>query len=341
MKLSVLVVNINNLGYTKNCLSNLLEQDSLDFDIFLIDQGSTESGTDEFLESCKNNSRITVIQNGCNKPLNWIWNDFYKNTSSQYLCFLNNDVCLTDNFISDTIKILEKESTVGAVIHSANSWRWNTKMEKTEWTSLDYRIKQGFDFTLRRETFCEIPEVLRFYWGDDWIFHHVYERGYNVAICLSSPIIHWGEKSSGFSPVSYKDEEQNFHNLGLTRYLPHYNPYTEVAPTFLEFGTEPLRIFIFTGDDNLAEFVDNLASNAVLGLNKRVLDETGGDLDKISGFLNDTVKIQASIEIFSALTKGHKFLIFKLDLFTQLWEQYLPNPTYVHSASEIREILIR
>lgn len=341
MKLSVLIVNINNLAYTKSCLGDLSRQDSRDFSITLVDQGSTEPGTEDFLQSAQNNLGVKVIRNGYNKPLNWIWNDFYRDSETPYLCFLNNDVKLTENFISDTIHILDTQSGVGAVVHSANSWKWNSKMSGPEWVYLDYRIKQGFDFAVRREAYSEVPEILKFYWGDDWIFHNVYERGYNVAICLSSPIIHWGEKSSGFSPVSYKDEEENFHNLGLTRYLPHYNPYSEVTPTFLQFGTEPIRVFIFTSNEDLEELQNYVTSDEISNLNKMILNETGGDLEKISRFLRDTVKIRSSIEIFSALTKGHKFIIFKLDLFTQLWEQHLPYPVYIESVNQLKEILIQ
>ena len=78
MKLSVLVVNINNLEYTKNCILDLENQDSQDFDLTVVDQGSTELGTEEFLLYLESKN-IKVIRNGHNKPLNWIWNEFYRN----------------------------------------------------------------------------------------------------------------------------------------------------------------------------------------------------------------------------------------------------------------------
>jgi GT2 family glycosyltransferase len=40
-KLHILIVNINNLEYTKNCISDLILQTS-DFDLTIFDQNSTE-----------------------------------------------------------------------------------------------------------------------------------------------------------------------------------------------------------------------------------------------------------------------------------------------------------
>ena len=53
---SVLVVNLNNLDYTRNCLLDLSQQDE-SFELSLIDQNSSEPGTREFLENFRDNHR--------------------------------------------------------------------------------------------------------------------------------------------------------------------------------------------------------------------------------------------------------------------------------------------
>lgn len=350
MKLSVLVVNINNLEYTKNCILDLENQDSQDFDLTVVDQGSTELGTEEFLLYLESKN-IKVIRNGHNKPLNWIWNEFYRNSNTDYLCYLNNDVSLSPNFISDTIKILDKESEVGIVIHTTNSSRYNKISDTLQYVYLDWRIKQGWDFTVRKSAYVEIPQILKFYWGDDWIFHQAYEKGFNVAICLSSPIIHYGEKSSGYSPVSYIEERDNYFILGLKQYLPHYNPYSEVVPTFLEFESEHFTVFIYTGESDVSEF-DTFNLDEVNKMNELILQQISGDFNLIKKFLKDEIsktnwfygmqiKILCSVEISKALFSGKKYLVLKTNKFSEVYSEFIPGAFVIDSIEELRNILIK
>ena len=48
VKISVLVVNLNNLLYTKQCIEDLLNQD-VEFNLRLVDQNSTEEGTNDLI----------------------------------------------------------------------------------------------------------------------------------------------------------------------------------------------------------------------------------------------------------------------------------------------------
>jgi hypothetical protein len=71
--ISVLVVNLNNLEFTKKCVSDLISQDC-DFNLTVVDQNSSEEGTKEYFESLPIN--IEVFLNEKNSPLNHLWNWF-------------------------------------------------------------------------------------------------------------------------------------------------------------------------------------------------------------------------------------------------------------------------
>ena len=98
-KITVLLVNLNNILHTKQCLDDLISQDIL-FNLTLVDQNSSEPGTKELFDSFFTrhingdfNGKINFleIQNtGYNKPLNHIWNNFVNNTSTEFICLLNN-----------------------------------------------------------------------------------------------------------------------------------------------------------------------------------------------------------------------------------------------------------
>ena len=92
-KISVLVVNLNNLSYTKQCLGDLLNQDIV-FNLRLVDQNSSELGTKEFFDDffTKHSNGefygkidyLEISNTGFNKPLNHLWNDYVKESSTEF-----------------------------------------------------------------------------------------------------------------------------------------------------------------------------------------------------------------------------------------------------------------
>ena len=189
-KIGVLVVNLNNLNFTKKCIRDLQEQTNQNFKIYLFDQNSDEEGTSEYLSECKENG-IRINQNCSNIPLIRIWNFFKDICNSDYLCFLNNDVELSNNFIDDTIQIFEKEPTVGIVVHITNNPKYLIAKKELEYRIFDKPLRQGWDFTIRRGIMPEIHPKLQLFYGDDYLFSKIDAMGYKVAIALSSPIIHY------------------------------------------------------------------------------------------------------------------------------------------------------
>lgn len=193
-KIGILVVNYNNLEYTKNCVQDIINQINQNFDLYIVDQNSNESGTNEYLNQIDNES-ITVIRNKNNIDLNRIWNHFYLTCKSEYLCFLNNDVRLTNNFTDDIIRIFDIESDVGAVIHVTNNLNFIKAEHILNYEILNPPLCQGWDFCFRREAFTKIPDSLRIFGGDDFLFGHLIKKGFKIALTYSSPIIHYKERT--------------------------------------------------------------------------------------------------------------------------------------------------
>jgi len=238
-KTHILVVNINNLQFTKNCINDLLQQD-VSFDLTLVDQNSSEQNTDEWLNELninwnKPDCKLYIQRNKDNVDLNRVWNDFYQSTNNEYLCFLNNDIRLTDNFVSDNENIFKIEKTVGCVVHATNHPLYMSK-KSLEYVIIDERIKQGWDFTLRRNCYNIIPKELKVYCGDDFLFEMLYRSGYNVAFALSSPIIHYQGKSSK-NLKELPSDVPRYINLGYSHDLKHCPRFSKIKPTFENFKT--------------------------------------------------------------------------------------------------------
>jgi GT2 family glycosyltransferase len=231
MNIRILVVNLNNKEYTKNCINNLLSQTYENFKLTIVDQNSSEEGTQEFLETLTD-SRIEIVRNKENRPLNHVWNWFHQTYTDEILCFLNNDVIITDNFISDTIEVFLKELNVGIVVHSTNHESYTVKKTSTEYTIVERgRYMQGWDYSIRRNLFTTIPEQLKTYCGDDFIFHNLYKQGYDVAYVTSSPMIHFEGQSKKFMKTSGVEDIHTYVRMGFPHNLRINEEFSKLRPS--------------------------------------------------------------------------------------------------------------
>lgn len=230
MNLKILLVNLNNKDYTENCLNLLLSQDNKDFKIVVVDQNSNEIGTEQMLNKFTND-RIEIIKNATNIPLNYVWNWFYETHNDEILCFLNNDVLIYDNFISDIINVFEKEPNVGIVVHSTNHDDYTERKQNTEYIVVEpKKFMQGWDFSIRRNLYTPIPKELKTYCGDDFIFHNLYEKGYNLAYVTSSPMIHFEGQSKKHMIHGGVTDIHTYIKLGFPHYLKINKNYSNIKP---------------------------------------------------------------------------------------------------------------
>ncbi len=226
----ILVVNINNLAYTKGLINCLLIQ-TRPYCLTIVDQNSIEEGTKYYLSfTYLKYLHMKVIFNKKNIPLSRLWNQHYLNSESDLICFLNNDVIIPSNFVKDTVDIFNKEPSVGCVIHATNHPLYQ-ETSNLKYEILTSPVTQGWDFTIRKSAYHLIPEEIKFFGGDDFLFNKLYEDGWKVAIALSSPIIHFKAKSRRYYPGDRQQEAEICANMGIKRF-PYRCPFTKPYPNF-------------------------------------------------------------------------------------------------------------
>jgi GT2 family glycosyltransferase len=220
VKISILLVNLNNLEYTKDCLNDLLNQDIV-FNLRLIDQNSSEFGTkdffDEFFRRHQNGdfygkiNFLEVLNTGFNIPLNHLWNEYMNESLTDFVCLLNNDVKVSPNFLSSAVTILENEPNVGVVNHITNNIKFSSWSDSLNYIVMENPYRQGWDPIFRKSCYNKIPENLNFFYGDDFIYSKLYESGYKGAYVLNSPMIHF-ERSTTTEKGGLRDcsEDGNF-----------------------------------------------------------------------------------------------------------------------------------
>jgi GT2 family glycosyltransferase len=231
MTIRVLVINLNNKSYTETCINSLLNQKYNNFKVTLYDQNSNEFGTEEMLNYFITKG-VDVVKNKTNNPVNSVWNWFYNTHTEDILCFLNNDVLIYDNFISDVLHVFKNEPNVGIAVHSTNHDDYTDKKETTEYQIVEpKKFMQGWDFSIRRDVFTLIPEELKTYCGDDFLFHNLYEKGFDLAYITSSPMIHFEGQSKPFMVHGGVIDIYTYLNLGLPHYLKVNSNFSKIKPS--------------------------------------------------------------------------------------------------------------
>lgn len=190
-KIAISIVNYNCLEHTKNLINDLDRQSYSNYVVYFYDQGSREPGTKDFLTQLSYRKNYRIFQNGKNKPLNHIWNDFANDAKAEFdiLTFLNNDIRVPFNYLEDTVNIL-KDRRIGIAIHATNNKDFKMASTPTRYIFDTTHIKQGWEFSLHASEWKDIPEILKFYCGDDFIFHQMHKSKRYIGIAKSSPVIH-------------------------------------------------------------------------------------------------------------------------------------------------------
>jgi GT2 family glycosyltransferase len=109
-KVSVIIVNYNGKELLENCLESLFKVDYENFEVILVDNNSSD---ETIVFVTKNYPSIKIIKLDSNKGFAEPNNIAANIAKGDYLLLLNNDTVVTCNFISEMIKIIENDKTIG------------------------------------------------------------------------------------------------------------------------------------------------------------------------------------------------------------------------------------
>lgn len=366
-KISVLLVNLNNLDYTKQCIDDLLTQD-VKFNLRVVDQNSSEPNTKEYLDSIFSRhingefygkiDFLEISNSGFNKPLNHIWNSFVDESSTEFICLLNNDVRISPNFLSSAINLLDKEPSVGFVNHVTNNSKYSQWYEKLDYVINNEPYRQGWDPIFRKSHYNQIPENLEFFYGDDYIYSKLYESGYKGAYILNSPMIHF-ERSTTIEKGGQRDCSDDggiFHTLNLEhknltfnedlcRWKPEFNIITKKEISYdkesyitrdpnVEIWREHLNTNILNDYSSIltgvvADFGCNHGACTIIASeNKNIKEIIGIDINKESLDIANNLKIQHGV-------KNIKYLHSNLTDLLEIPSSYFDNAFSFHTLEHI------
>ena len=108
-KFSIVVCTFNRLDYLKKCVASLLEMDFPEYEIIIVNDGSTD-GTKNFLDAL-NTGKIKIIHQERNQGLSAARNTGIKHSSHDIIAFTDDDCRVDKNWLAELSKGFVDERT--------------------------------------------------------------------------------------------------------------------------------------------------------------------------------------------------------------------------------------
>lgn len=110
---SVIILNFNGSAYLGSCLSSVLKTYYPNFEIILVDNNSTD-GSNDIISKFSEVPNLTIVLNDHNVGPAEGYNIGSKHAKGEYLAFLNNDIEVDPNWLSELVKVMENTPDAGA-----------------------------------------------------------------------------------------------------------------------------------------------------------------------------------------------------------------------------------
>lgn len=102
-KVSVIVCVYNRAGFIERCLNSILSQDFKDYEVIVIDDGSTD-GTSQILEEFEKGKKIKVYHNEKNLGLMKSRNIGAEKTISEIVAYTDSDCMVEKEWLEELVK---------------------------------------------------------------------------------------------------------------------------------------------------------------------------------------------------------------------------------------------
>lgn len=109
---SIIIINFNGLNYLKDCFESLRKIDYQNWEVIVVDNGSTD-GSVEYLQEYKKFKRLKIIRNSRNLGFAEPNNQGYRQADGDYILLLNNDTVVKSDFVRLTVERMAKEPEIG------------------------------------------------------------------------------------------------------------------------------------------------------------------------------------------------------------------------------------
>jgi glycosyltransferase involved in cell wall biosynthesis len=198
---SVIMAYYNGKKYFEEAIASVVNQTHKNIEIFVVDDASTEEGTEEFFESLKLKYDFTYIKNEFNLGASKSLDNITKMTNGEYIAYLSQDDIWVEDKLEHQLNKMESDNL--DVLFSNSSWFKGEDLEnaKTADTTLitslleDREKLMKYMFTrddlpgncliqsalFKRKVIIETSWVRNRFLLDDWPLTVIFWRDYNTS----------------------------------------------------------------------------------------------------------------------------------------------------------------
>ena len=215
-KVSIIILGFNKVEYTRKCVESLEEFCTQNYELILINNGSTD-GTKDYFDSVPD---AVVIHNDENLGVSAGWNQGLDIASGEYYLILNNDVIVPPNAVENLVRTSMNFPNAGIVAPRTNSiagpqkiidFKSNTKNEivnelvqyqnANDLSAWEFHRIKGFCMLIPKHVMLDVGYFdERFGKGnfeDDDYSVRVWYSGYTGMVSDDSAFYHYGSVSFG------------------------------------------------------------------------------------------------------------------------------------------------
>lgn len=109
MQISVIVPVYNGEKYIRECLDSIFSQTFTDFEIIIVDDGSTDNTFDILTELSVKCNNLSIIRQE-NKGVSCARNTGIKHAKGKYLCFIDSDDYIKNNFLEELTEVVREKN---------------------------------------------------------------------------------------------------------------------------------------------------------------------------------------------------------------------------------------
>ncbi|QBO58353.1 glycosyltransferase family 2 protein [Chryseobacterium salivictor] len=150
---SIIIPNYNHALYLKQRIDSVLQQTFQDFELIILDDCSTDNSR-QIIEEYRTHPKVSKMvyneQNSGGVFKQWIKG--IENAKGEYIWIAESDDYADENFLQQTLKVIEKDDFIGMVftntntVNSEGEFRWTTEENKSncyaELATLDNTINK-------------------------------------------------------------------------------------------------------------------------------------------------------------------------------------------------------
>lgn len=250
-KIAIILLNYNNHNDTLECIDSIKKNCSLDYELIVVDNDSSEESKKILVE---NKDQYTLILNPHNNGFaagNNVGIKYAIEKNYKYILLLNNDTLISKNSIEIMLNSLKNDKQVGAVScrilyypEKSKIWydggqiNWDKylpkhinmgkKVQDCKDTNFEVNTEfiSGCCMFVKSEVFKNVgylPEEYFMYFEDMDFCIQIIEKNYKLKVCKNSIIYHKVSSSSGGEDSPFSIKWGNRNRLILMTKYKNYN----------------------------------------------------------------------------------------------------------------------